>query len=488
MMDDLRRRFASLDEVAVPDLEAEIGRRAVASARRPATSAVPGSTVRSGTAARVAWGPRFGGVPVLIVVALLVVALIATLALGADLSRRLTVSLPSSPPPAQPSDNASPFQSTASRLGVVAYKRDGRVWVANVDGTGARQLVPQDLDPVKPRLPDGPDRQFPIAWSPDGSRLYYWFARTASRGPNDGIGEPHSGVAVTDVAGSPPIELLELAGKAPDGGFCPPPIEADNCQANIDDLALSRDGTRFAYDIQEGRNLHISTVVVLDIASGQRRRLEATRTENPAIEGRPSCSEAFKGYNRQVRWSPDGSRLLFTRDYCGGGLFTISADGTDLREISRPEAFTQVSRPAWSPDGSTILFHAGKDRADPGRTLDIYTVRPDGTGLHALTGDGNSVWPFWTTDSRVVFIRWAPEGRGQGHLWVMDADGDNQLLLDATLPALTAAGCAVCPFPIGDVGEPGEPNQLIGGFEDPSGSGGGRLDLWLWQPVPGDQQ
>src|SRR5688572_10050760 len=126
-MDDLRRRFAALDEVAVPDLEAEIGRRAAALAQRPATSAVPGTIVRYGTAARGAWGPRFGGVPVLLVVALLLVALIGTLALGAELSRRLTVSVPSSPPPAQPSDNASPFQSTAPRLGIVAYQRGGRI-------------------------------------------------------------------------------------------------------------------------------------------------------------------------------------------------------------------------------------------------------------------------------------------------------------------------------------------------------------------------
>jgi Tol biopolymer transport system component len=442
---------------------------------------------------RQAWGPRFAGVSLLLVVALLLIALIATLALGATwwLKSIVTVS-PSTSPPSS-SETALPGPTSTALVGpsrVVAYKQNGRIWVVNVDGTSGRQLVPLELDPEKPRYLDGPDRQFPIAWSPDGTRLYYWFARTESRGPNDGVGERHGGVAVTDLVGSAPIDLVDVAEHAPDGGLCPTPIQADNCQANIDGLALSPDGTRFAYDILEGRDLNISTVVVLDIRSGEMRRLESTRTKNRGSlpnGGIEPCSEVHQGYNTDVRWSPDGTRLLFTRVDCGGGLFTIEADGTDLRQIVSEAAFFQVIDPAWSPDGSSIVFHANTDLPAGDETkVAIYTVRPDGTGLRALTTDGNSLFPFWTRDGRVVFIRWA--GEGLGHLWLMDADGGHHILLDATVPALTAAGCVVCPFPVGPVRDPGQPNQLIGEFEDPGGSTGSGLDIRLWQPVPADQR
>ena len=53
--------------------------------------------------------------------------------------------------------------------------------------------------------------------------------------------------------------------------------------------------------------------------------------------------------------------------------------------------------PRWSPDGSTIVFSSTTPRsAWDGKTdatripvdTDIYSVRPDGSGLTALTSDG----------------------------------------------------------------------------------------------------
>src|SRR4051794_27064258 len=54
-----------------------------------------------------------------------------------------------------------------------------------------------------------------------------------------------------------------------------------------------------------------------------------------------------------VRWSPDGTTLLFMRE---GQLWLMAADGGEPRALSRHA--TGVSAPAWSPDGTLVYFLA----------------------------------------------------------------------------------------------------------------------------------
>ena len=364
---------------------------------------------------------------------------------------------------AAPSVQASPSATASPQVAVVAYTMSNRIWVVNADGTDAHELLTHEPD-----YQNWPDVQYPVAWSPDGSRLYYQFARYEFAGPEDGIGSSHGGLAATDAAGSEPEEwdLSTL--------WCHGPGEGFPCQPN-DRIAVSPDGTRLAYAVQEGES---STIVILNIARGQISRLESTRTQNPGFgpEGtvieEPCASDASQGYNELPSWSPDGTRLVFARQvigprvngFCQSTIFTVNVDGSDLRRLVPPDV--PAVFPSWSPDGSTILFHAGT----PAPTGDIYSVRPDGTGLQALTSDGVSFWPHWTRDGRVVFIReLTPDTRGV--LWVMDAGGGNASQIDPTIPALTAAGCLICPFP-NDQGQYWAEN---------------RLNQRFWQPLPADQ-
>lgn len=352
----------------------------------------------------------------------------------------------------------SPGPSTQPQVGVVAYMEAGRIWVMNADATGAHELLPDVLGELAP-----------IAWSPDGSGLlyrYYW----SGLGPRDGA----SGLALTDAAGSAPEELFDFGQPNGIDGWCPTP--ADNCSANPDDMTISPDGTRLAYAIREGNDLEISTIVILDVPTGQIRRLESTRTQNPMIgptEGPTEpCTEADGGYNGFPNWSPDGTRLVFTRTECHNAIFTVNADGSDLREIT-PFEWGPTVEPRWSPDGSRILFHSPTGWAADDlehRRVEITTVRPDGTGLQALTSDEYSVWPYWTKDGRIVFVRSSVAADGLGDLWIMDGDGRNARQIDTTVPALTAAGCTICPRPFG--GDRWFSTQL------------GGLDEWLWQPLP----
>jgi Tol biopolymer transport system component len=87
-------------------------------------------------------------------------------------------------------------------------------------------------------------------------------------------------------------------------------------------------------------------------------------------------------------------------------IYLRRADGTERR-------LTHVSggafAPAWSSDGSRIAFESGA----PGRRHEIFTMSADGSGLRqvtrgcAVTEDCESdVWPAWSPDGRrISFLR-----------------------------------------------------------------------------------
>lgn len=93
--------------------------------------------------------------------------------------------------------------------------------------------------------------------------------------------------------------------------------------------------------------------------------------------------------------------------------------------------------PGWSPDGKRIVFT--RRRGD--NNYDVYTIRPDGTGLFRCTdhpsSDGHAVW---SADGRIM---WSGSQHGfrdeaalydqtfqqYGQVDIMNADGTNNRLL-----------------------------------------------------------
>jgi TolB protein len=176
----------------------------------------------------------------------------------------------------------------------------------------------------------------------------------------------------------------------------------------------------------------------------------------------------------QAAWSPDGKTIIFDSDYQGTkrfviSLFTIKPDGTGLRRVPL-DVGQFTGAPTFSPDGKFISFdwdasadvlhEQGIDVANadgsevgrltalrqpnvldlrsnwspsqPGKDANLYTMKPDGTGLVELThycgGRLNAYVGGWSPDGKqIVFhLRGAtPDAPGINQLFIVDADGRN---------------------------------------------------------------
>jgi Tol biopolymer transport system component len=93
-------------------------------------------------------------------------------------------------------------------------------------------------------------------------------------------------------------------------------------------------------------------------------------------------------------WSPNGSRLAYASN---GHLYTIRADGSDLRAFPTPAG--QASSPSWSPDGHRIAFADRPAAHDPSA---VFVAHADG-GHPALLIHGASE-PAWSPDGSRIAI------------------------------------------------------------------------------------
>jgi len=125
-------------------------------------------------------------------------------------------------------------------------------------------------------------------------------------------------------------------------------------------------------------------------------------------------------------WSPDGSKVVFTRDY---SLTVVNADGTGLRSVAGGVA---ADHPVWSPTGGTIAFISASDS----HSGDVMVVRPDGGGLRNLTESRDAQYITsnilaWSPDgSLIAFDGQRSEGSFADVLSVMTASGAGRRVID----------------------------------------------------------
>lgn len=126
------------------------------------------------------------------------------------------------------------------------------------------------------------------------------------------------------------------------------------------------------------------------------------------------------------RWSPDGTKIAFTRDMDKtedemAELFLMNADGTDLQRLTHNNVGDAYL--SWSPDGTQLAFTSGRSG-----NWEVYIMELASHGVKQLT-DELSAAPDWSPDgTQIVFERFLPIPIGivPKTIYVMDADGQHQ--------------------------------------------------------------
>ncbi len=313
-----------------------------------------------------------------------------------------------STPPGVGAQSVTPTTTVAPSAEVLAgqivFHDDGaagshqQIYIERADGSDVRQLVMSDFDDSKPRLsPDGGTVAF-TRYAPDSSNIF---------------------VVSVDGTG-----LREV-----DKASCVKPCGGD------EDVAWSPDGTQFAVTRGLFDAFPLTPTSTPYNVGLWLIHADGSGVHQITLKGR-ICNKVCPGgaQDNRAAWSPDGNRLVFTRDTYTSpekfGIFTIAADGSDLRRVT-PEGMN-VDDPAWSPDGSLIAFQSPPE-ANQGGEQNIYTIHPDGTGLKELTAhlssspDGkqgtNHAW--WSPDGSKIVFSHNPGMNGVADLFVMNRDGSD---------------------------------------------------------------
>jgi len=126
-------------------------------------------------------------------------------------------------------------------------------------------------------------------------------------------------------------------------------------------------------------------------------------------------------------WSPVVQRLAFTRFSPNladeSNIWTIRLDGSDQRLLTNAPGMQY--HPAISPDGRKIAFVSGKGF----NAHTIWLTDTDGQNQKPLTvaKKGYDLFPRWSPDGHK--IAFTSDRTGNLDIWIMDANGQNQMQL-----------------------------------------------------------
>ena len=166
-------------------------------------------------------------------------------------------------------------------------------------------------------------------------------------------------------------------------------------------LEWAPDGTKLAFHTESKGNIDVYVV------NGNGENLKQL-TDHAAEDSWPT-------------WHPDSRKLAFTSNRDGNfEIFTMNAAGQIIGNITNDPA--DDVQPAWSGDARWIAFSAKR-----GKTIgDLYLMNADGGNLQNLTNHrAKDSHPAWSPDNEK--IAWITERSGHAEIFVMDADGKNQM-------------------------------------------------------------
>jgi WD40 repeat protein len=310
---------------------------------------------------------------------------------------------------------AAKYPGTNGQIAFTRYDDTGaHVFTANPDGGNPKQLPADDADlavwsPGGSQIliticcPSGPPRPAIInadgtgfnllsisglpadgdvvcrAWSPDASQLLCLYTRDTDDHSLDGIYT----IRVSDGA---VLKRLTVNPYPPTGSFGGGDIPGD----------YSPDGRQFVF-------LRAKPGAGPMPDRNQSGALFVENTDGTGLRQITPYGLADSHNVPSESWSPDGKQILFgsVHGSFGGaaaGLYVVNTDGTGLRAIPlKIDSRSYPFNPRWSPDGSKIIFSlftaTGPGTGDEG----IATANADGSGLSQVTSGGGYDVADWGT-------------------------------------------------------------------------------------------
>jgi Tol biopolymer transport system component len=227
--------------------------------------------------------------------------------------------------------------------------RDGKLVVTEKDADSSIVIMdPDGSNKERVFHAAGKGLAFAPSWSPDGQWIAFGFGNF--------FGDRHKTRAKIMMVRRDGTGAQDLTGDTPHSGF----------------PSFSADGTRLVYRVWGEDDYGLRILNLED------RSVKVLTTQPDNLPG----------------WSPDGSRIVFTRRQDDGNydVFTIRPDGSDLRRLTSSRAVD--GHAVWSTDGRHILWNSGMyGWRDEAALYDntfqpyapIFIMNADGTGKRPLT-------------------------------------------------------------------------------------------------------
>lgn len=156
--------------------------------------------------------------------------------------------------------------------------------------------------------------------------------------------------------------------------------------------AFSPKGDRVLYTIfHGGYNEGPGGLYLLKLSDGSRTKL-LDEADHDSVNVPGTC------------WRSKNNRITFASDRGGkDDIWTIRPEGSGLRKVTSHTSSTFYVEPTFSPDGKWIVFEESNEAPEVKQQGSIYKVKSDGSGLTELTGG-----PKTGTDDRLP--NWSPAG------------------------------------------------------------------------------
>ena len=301
--------------------------------------------------------------------------------------------------------------ATPATRGQFSPSQTTEIYVIGADGSGLR------------RLTDSEASVGGAAWSPDGTRLFFYEASPADwRAMNtDFMGGPPratSQIVSLDIASGARQVLTsgpgrKYAPKAARGGVAYLRGHAEETRGVRQRVNYLSEGISFI----DGRDDVPGVYSNVNWSPDGQRIVFHREREAVWPPHTPSFSRAaqFQTVRSGVypSYSPDGRQLMSNTAYAGqfrNTIIMMNPDGTN-RRVVLDEPGKNLLAPVWSPRGDRIAFNlvesgglfAGSRNNAPAH---VAVAAADGSGMRIVTpGPGNFAFPSWSPDGKRLVAR-----------------------------------------------------------------------------------